>query len=696
MHPRGLACLEVLHDRVRLVPVASRIVPEGPHFRGEVGRGVGERPEVIGIHAADRILDAVSSTPLRALLPLAALGMVLPAAVVSPQVASSAASGRVVLVSLDGMGTQLFESDPVAEELRSLKALRARGAMADGLVPHMPSTTANTHAALWTGAWGDVNGITSNDMPLPPRASRQAFARVSGYRSDGLRAEPVWVSAARQGVHTVAQQATQVYPLRDETTGASLSHPPTLLHGYQAPVVAPARWLGGDDVTRVPCAADESGADVCLGWTSGAVDFRASLLTGADGVRQLRVHVDGHRRSVVVRQVDTEREMPRGRPLARHFSEGLLVDLPGRPPVMAYFRLFDITPDGSSLVLFQSVLQEAVYATGGTVARAEAIALLEAAGGFVGNGEDEPWEQPGVSGRTFALGGDGTRERRYLETLELGIRQTIRHAEYLWRRHQPQFLLGYVSMPDELDHTFLGQARQDPRYDQWRRWGYQLVDRASETYVSLLAASDHIVFVSDHGMSPTTHEVRVNQVLRDAGLVAVDADGAFDAARSQVLFGRNCLLVHTDDWQGGLVPAARRAAVLDRAIRALMAIRPPQSDVPVLAGVYRSAADRARLGFGGPNGFDACVDPRPGYMLSTAIGEGPVVRQRARPTGEHGFLPTRPDMHGILIAAGPRVPTGGRWPLQRAIDVASLVSDLLGIEPPRDARGKSALVGRVR
>lgn len=622
---------------------------------------------------------------------LAMLTVAVHTAAVSSQVAPRAVPGRVVLISLDGLGTQLFDADPVSDELRSLKALRARGAMADGLVPHMPSTTANTHAALWTGAWGDVNGITSNDMPLPPRASRQAFARVSGYRSNGLRAEPLWVAAARQGVRTVAQQATQVYPLRDETTGRGLAHPPTLLHGYQATVVAPARWLGDRDVRRVPCeSADPAEARTCLAWSSGTVTFHAAVMSGDDG-QHLRVRVAGQPHAVIVRRADTERELPRGRALARHFSDGLLVDLPDQPPVMGYFRLFDVAPDGSSLELFQSVFQEAVYATGSPVPRSEAIRFLEEVGGFVGNGEDEPWEAEGVSGRSFAMGGDGTRERRYLETLELGIRQTIRHAEFLWRRHQPRFLLGYVSMPDELDHTFLGQARQDPRYDEWRRWGYQLVDRASETYVGLLTADDHIVFVSDHGMSPTTHEVRVNQVLRDAGLVAVDAAGSLDAARSQVLFGRNCLLVHTDDWQDGPVPAARRASVLGRAIRAIQAIRPPQGDLPVVAGVYRSPADRARLGFGGPNGFDACIDPRPGYMFSTALGEGPVVRRRMRPTGEHGFLPTRPDMHGILIAAGPRVPVGGRWPLQRAIDVAPLVSDLLGIAPPRDARGRSPL-----
>ncbi|BCS31051.1 hypothetical protein TBR22_A02510 [Luteitalea sp. TBR-22] len=623
--------------------------------------------------------------------------LILPLAIVAipalaPARQPEARQGRVILVSLDGMGTQLFREDPVSQELQALRALRARGVMAEGLVSHMPSTTANTHAALWTGAWGDVNGITSNEMPLAPRSAHPVAEHVSGYRSEGLRAEPLWIAAARQGVRTVAQQATQVYPLRAETTGAGLAQPPTILHGYQAPVVAPARWLGGDDMARVPCDRDDPpDAGVCLAWRAGPVSFRAALTTAAEGTRQLVVRVDGHPRHVVVGQAPTEQALPRGRALARHFSDGLLVDLPGQPPVMAYFRLFEISPDASSLVLFQSVLQEAVYATGEPVARADAIAFLEAAGGFVGNGKGEPWERPGVSGRPFGMGGDGTRERRYLETLELGMRQTIRHAAFLWQRHRPRLLVGYVSMPDELDHAWLGQARQDARYDQWRRWGYQLVDRAVETYVGLLEAGDHIVFVSDHGMAAVTHELRVNQLLRDAGLVALDASGRVDAARSQVLFGRNCFLVHTDEWKGGVVPATRKRAVIEKTIAVLTSARPPQGAAPIVSGVYATDAERARLGFGGPNGHDACIDVRPGYMVSTSTDGGPIVRTRARPTGEHGFLPTRPDMLGILIAAGPRLPHGGTWPRQRAIDVAPLVSDLLDISPPRDARGRSPL-----
>jgi hypothetical protein len=559
------------------------------------------------------------------------------------QTAGADASGRVILVSLDGMGTRLFLDDPVSSELRALAALRARGVMADGLVPHMPSTTANTHAALWTGAWGDVNGITSNDMPLPPRSQRRAFDRVSGYRSDGLRAEPIWVAAARQGVPTVTQQATQVYPLRERVTGGDLALPPTLLHGYQAPVIAPARWLRRSDLATVPCAGDDArpgpsgsgpsiGAVTCMTWTSGEVIFRAALSAGRGGQASLRVRVDGAARSVDVPLAATEHEPPRGRVLARHFSDGLLVDLAGHGPAMAYFRLFEASPDGRSIVLFQSVAQEFVLYTGHEATRAESIAFLDNAGGFIGNGDDEPWEARGVGGLSIAQGGDGTRERRYLETLELGIRQAIRQAEYLWRTHTPRLMIAYVSMPDELDHAWLGEAGRDARLEPLRRWGYQLVDRTVETYAGFVSGKDHIVFVSDHGMTPVTHEARMNIALRDAGLVVVDGRGRVDAARSKVLFGRNCLMVHTVDWKDGVVPHQAARAVLGEAIAAVGAVRGADGQ-PVITGMFSSSADRERLGFGGSNGFDACFDVRAGYVLGTWVDDGPVVRQRPRPTG---------------------------------------------------------------
>jgi len=605
------------------------------------------------------------------------------------------AAGRVVVVSLDGMGSAFLARDPVARELPTLASVRARGAQAEGLISHMPSTTANTHAALWTGTWGDVNGITANAMPLAPRTRHAASTRVSGYRSDGLRAEPLWVAAARQGVPTVALQATQLYPFTGLTAGAGLPHPPRLLHGYQAPRISSGRWLRARDLDRVSCAPGEPGALACYRWQAGPIHLAGLLRRDERGVIAMRIGQPGQARHVSAHLADAEHVPPAGRPLARHFSEGLLVDDgPGVPPVVAYFRLFDVTDNGSDLLLFQAPLQELAMYHGRVASRSEQIAVLEAAGGFVGNGSSEPWSRDGASGVPLWRGGTGLRERRYLETVELGVRQSIRHAEYAWRTYAPRLLVSYLSMPDETEHAWLGLSQADRRHVELRRWAYQLAERAAGTFANMVTPADHIVFVSDHGMAPVTHDVQVAVALRARGLVAVDASGTIDPTRSQVLHTRNCLLVHTTDWQGGVVAPRDRRGVMTAASDVLRAIADPATGQSIVTSVLASSEDRRRIGFGGANGFDLCFDTRPGYMATDRLEGDQLVVRRALPTGEHGFLPSRQDMHGILIAAGPRIAPGRAWPILRAIDVAPLVSDLLGISPPRQAVGQSPLADR--
>src|SRR4029077_21152972 len=68
---------------------------------------------------------------------------------------------------------------------------------------------APAHAALYTGAWSDANGIAGNVIVPPGAAITDAS---SGYTSASLRAEPVWAAAARQDVDVAVVSATQVYP----------------------------------------------------------------------------------------------------------------------------------------------------------------------------------------------------------------------------------------------------------------------------------------------------------------------------------------------------------------------------------------------------------------------------------------------------------------------------------------------------
>ena len=587
------------------------------------------------------------------------------------------AQARVLLVSLDGMGYAAFADDPVTVELRALREVAARGALAEGMTPHFPSTTANSHAALFTGAWGDVNGITSNSVPALPRAAHTFAERVNGYRSDALRAEPLWVAAGRQGIRAVALQVPQAYPFRPQSVGENLAAPPVVVNGYQTRLIARGALLSAASVEPETCPAG-SGSDRCFAWSAGPVKMHGRLQRDGGVYRSIAISASGREVAAIAAPLETE--PPRTRPLARHFSDGLWLEgLPGGLTSVVYFRLFECAGDGSSFRLYQSPIYELGVHHGTEPGPALAERVQRAAGGFIGNGpEHELMREPFALGTPLWKGGDGSAERRYLEICELITRQAIRHAEWFLEQYRPELMIGYLPFPDEIEHAWKGAPLRHPGYTAMRQWGYAIVNRYAAFYTSAARPDDHVVFVSDHGMTVIEKDVDISGALRHAGL----------GGRAGEL--RNCILLNSSDWKDGVVSAAQRPEVVGEVERALLGIRDPASGERVITRFYDTAADAERFGYGGPNGADLCFDFLPGYGGAPAFGP-PFVRTRPVPGGEHGFDPTRPAMQAILMGAGPKLPAGTRWRGLRSIDVAPLIADLLGIRPPRDARGRSPL-----
>lgn len=127
---------------------------------------------------------------IRALALLAALWFSL-----SP--ADAAAGGAVptdrtvILISLDGVGADLLGH----ARTPTLDALARRGVFAPRLSPPFPSNTFPAHATIATGVFPDKNGIVSNKF-LDRKRGRFEKEREASW----LRAEPIWVTAERQGV----------------------------------------------------------------------------------------------------------------------------------------------------------------------------------------------------------------------------------------------------------------------------------------------------------------------------------------------------------------------------------------------------------------------------------------------------------------------------------------------------------------
>ena len=126
---------------------------------------------------------------------------------------------RLVLLSWDGVAPAPVIRMLQEGKLPNLAALIKRSVYSSEVETGLPSLSAPGHAAIWTGAWANKNGITANKVPFPPSPEKSVLETSSGFSSETLRAEPIWLSAARQGLRVVVLQGIQAFPFEPFTTG---------------------------------------------------------------------------------------------------------------------------------------------------------------------------------------------------------------------------------------------------------------------------------------------------------------------------------------------------------------------------------------------------------------------------------------------------------------------------------------------
>lgn len=608
---------------------------------------------------------------------------------------------RVVLLSWDGAPVWAVERMLADGVLPNLAALAQRGVMAAGMTPAFPSKTAVGHAAIFTGAWGDVNGVTGNLVPLLPRSEHTILERRSGYASVALTSEPFWRTAARAGRKVVSLSSTQSFP------------PEPHQEALRSAGVAQDRLVSFSGFEHLMSAERMVGA----GALAVASPEWTGLPTHAGILREVELDVAGTPffalvyddpedpvaglDTVLVRQGSRDGKTAAAEAVIKPRPPGQQAEAWGRPFRVeldgllgnAYFRVFDLAPDGSRLALYQ----RRVHGLGGTESREETSAYLDAYGGF----HDDVFGgyQDGLLGPTVWQGGSGEAEERLLEIVWLDCHFLARGARYAWGRWQPDLLLHYSPMSDSAGHTWVGILDpESPAHDPAlaaRVWPYyERVFRHLDWWlgevVTLVGPEVAVTVVSDHGMAGVGTFFSANAVLLEAGLLALDDEGRVDLARTKVLappWGDYYLAVNGTDWKGGVVPPEEREAVLAAATAALLAARDPESGVPLVTAVLR--ADRLTgLGVGGPAGGDLFLETAPGYYPSSRVTRrvtNPV--RSAVGMGGHGFAPFRSSMTAIFALAGPGVTPGRRLPVIRQIDIAPTVLRLLGVTPAATVQG---------
>lgn len=643
------------------------------------------------------------------------LGACSTAPVGSPERPGLAAPRRAILVSFDALNERRALETVPAEAIPALRALFTRGACAASARPAFPSVTAPGHAALWTGAYGNVNGIAANAMPRLPRGDHALTSSVSGYFVDNLRAEPIWITAARAGLRATGHHGTQApgapgYPgidgedaallaRRGEAT-AVLARPNVfVMNGYNT-MLAPSMVLTEAEAAPHPARGwtnlDRLQSDVPpleIAWLAGTDSLFALLHGGRVYDRILLATRRDVRVGTVARAApeDTAAITP-ARVLARHFADAVFLETPdGVAPLTG--RLFSISPDGARFLL---LVPELRVVQGN---HPDAVTDYQRAiGGWFGNGALTAY-RAGRLGTPITRGGDGHAEQRYLESLELLARQFMRGGAWLWSTRRPQLHLDYLPLIDEVDHEWFSlvdtsaapyNAALAARVQPYRVRAWQLADRVLASLQSQVAGDPNAALVvsGDHGMRSYWMGFRPNVVLQEAGLLALDRAGRVDLSRTRAYSPTGYyIMLNRTAWQQGIVSAADERATLDAVERAMLAARTPDG-APLVVRTWRAdAAGADTLGIGGPTGGDLYYDVARGYFWNAGL-TGPVTSALPKSEAGHGFPSPSPEMHTVLCAWGDAITARRIGPVRNA-DAPLVVADWLGMPHPPHATGAS-------
>lgn len=236
-------------------------------------------------------------------------------------------------------------------------------------------------------------------------------------------------------------------------------------------------------------------------------------------------------------------------------------------------------------------------------------------------------------------------------------------AVYLLETHKPNLLLLHIFELDSAEH------RHGPRSPE----AFAALERSDAIVGRLLAAvakagiADRTLFavVSDHGFLPVSQGIQPNTLLRDAGLVKLDAAGKVSEWRA---------FFHTNGGSAGLVlkdPGDRETLAKVRELLAPKAADPEAGLAEVLD------ADRiARLG--GSAGWALVLDARAGFGFRDSTSGGWLGEASYR--GAHGHDPERPELRASLLLIAPGLAKRGDLGIVPMTAVGPTIARYLGLE----------------
>jgi predicted AlkP superfamily phosphohydrolase/phosphomutase len=572
-------------------------------------------------------------------------------------------------------------------KLPNLAKLIDGGSVADDVMPGFPSLTAPGFASLWTGAPPRVTGINGNRQPRLPPSQFTILESSIGFNPALLRAEPLWVTAQRAGRKVVTIYA----PLAGDKTESAVH-----LQSYTG-IVGRDGILSGR--TSKPQAANSwqnipqsALPPLEISFTIAATRMLGLLIDDPDDPQE------GYDTLLIGKSRDGKNIEAKLKAAAPgpggdlFWSRPIDVQANSGQSAIVYLRLFELKSDGSDFFLYFTRPTRPVMTAQPELLQ-DASPSIRA---FAGNGANVLYLQ-GTLGAPLFKGGDGTAEARYLETVTFVQHQLMETARWAIERLPWDLFIAYTPYPDEAEHLWRGYLESKlpsyrPELAARLRPFLERVYKTSDDFLGLLMSlrpeNTIVALVSDHGMDGVDKLLAINKVLAQAELLGLDEQHRVDLSKTKILYpsiNTGYLLINSTERKNGVVSPGEREEIVRRAREALLDIH--DGDRQVITNVYDAEVEGAALGIGGDGGGDVYIDLLPGYELDPKLNASNLIASR-EPHGTHGFNPSRPSMHTLMVFNGPGIKTGARLNDVRIVDFAPTLTHALELPAPKDAWGR--------
>lgn len=621
---------------------------------------------------------------------------------------------KMILLGLDGAVPTIIEEYVQAGLLPNFKRVMESGFYTRAL-SSFPGVTPVNWATIATGAHPGTHGIVDfviHERGEPLNQGHSAFSSTT------LRAETMWESLSRQGYRTATLNFPGAWPPKPAHTltvageGSPSSHSRFELRASSCFATSAVRHTMRD---TEPLTLPHGTIHLAPEWDSKGHGPQFVVSVEHNHEQRPVLRLKGVKN--IVGTIDHVCEVKQFSPWFRGIFEvnGSLVE--------GTFRVWVSLLENAEI---GEGCQAVIYVSQVMPTKEIAIPhhlgeeLVENVGPFIENSGGRAFERGWVDDTVFLK--EGEYKGLWL----------ARAARYLIERDHADAIFAKWHFLDHVQHLFWGyydpvspwyQSGQSQHFEEFFQKAYKVADAMIGEVLEALGDDDILVVVSDHGHIAHLKAMSINNLLAAKGFIAMEkgnpssVDWTHTKAYAGPCLGHIHINLKGRDPQGSVDPSDY-AQVQQALIQTLREFRDSDNDVfPIQLAIpiedgkpFGQWGDRAgdvlyfmEAGYTGDvNWFPLTSDgivllPLSPDIVSTAeYGEGKFIASKFQ--SAHGCgLPSRTLGRGteeaILMIYGPSYLSSRSHPdnSARLLDVAPTISNLLGVESPKQSQGRSLL-----